>query len=118
MNVWSEAIPVMFFFGSVVYIFKIFYDYRIKSRLIEKGLSGDDARKIIGYNHSKYSPSSLKWGLILFLVGLAIVIVKVFPDYIDEDIIFGVTLLAAGVGLLIYYGIAGSKNKPEENNRP
>ena len=105
------------------FIVKIILDYRIKRRLIDKGAL-DENVKFLFYNRlEQYTPTSLKWGLILIGLGLAVVVGDMFPyNYDRGEITFSLMLLFAGIGLLIYYFIANKKmnefKAAEKNNTP
>src|SRR5882762_10204527 len=68
-------------FGTAVYMFtKIMTDYILKKKMIDKGFVNDSTQAIFKSQEgddNKYS--SLKWGLIVLMGGLALIIL----EYID-----------------------------------
>lgn len=57
---------------------------------------------------------TLKWGIVLTAVAIAIILVGVL-DLDKSPLSVGITLLGAGLGLLIYYGLA--KPRIDERDR-
>ncbi len=112
-NLEDIVIPLVIF-PSIVIIFKAFFDYLTRKRLIEKGLVGDDAAKLFQQPMDRFVPSSLKWGLVLVLVGGTMAVLKALPGYIEPEVALGVILVAAGAGLLTYYFLANKKIEEEK----
>lgn len=114
----AEFIGPLGAFIIIGFIVKIILDYRIKRRLIDKGAIDENVKFLFHNKLEHYTPSSLKWGLILIGLGLAVVIGDMFPyDYDRGEITFSLMLLFAGVGLLIYYFIANKKMKEIKNSQ-
>jgi hypothetical protein len=94
-------------FGSVVAVIKMISDNRIKNRLIDAGKTGE---KIENLNLSAdlYSNpiNAIKWGLVLLGIGLAFMLGQLFPYRISDSSTFGLMLIFAGIGFLVYYFIA------------
>ena len=109
LNAFIEILPVFIIFPTMYFIIKVILEYFTRKRLIEKGLVGDEAKKLFDFGTARYLPSSLKWGLVLTFVGIALVVMRAISEYIPDEIIFGVLLIAAGAGLLIYYFAAAKK---------
>ncbi|MCK5126677.1 MAG: hypothetical protein KAR42_10510 [candidate division Zixibacteria bacterium] len=110
----TEVIIVPVIFGVFALVLKWWMEYRLKTKLIEKGMV-DERVKILGSNTmGKFTSSSLKWGIVFVLVGGAMLVIRMLPVYIEGETILGVMLLAAGVGLLLFYFIDGimRKNSP------
>lgn len=113
-NLEDLIIPIIIF-PSIVIIFKAFFDYLTRKRLIEKGIVGEEAKQMFQNSIERYVPSSLKWGLVLVLVGATTVVLKAIPGYVEPEIAFGVILISAGAGLLIYYFLASHKAREERS---
>ncbi len=107
MEIFTEGVLITgLIFFSIVIIIKILSDNRIKNRLIEKEMINENL-KYLYYGSSQYLlPSSMKWGMVLIGIGLAIFIGMVMPSEIRGEITAGCIFLMAGIGLLIYYLIA------------
>jgi hypothetical protein len=109
LNAFIEILPIFIIFPTMYFIIKVIFEYLTRKRLIEKGLVGDEIKGLFEFGSARYLPSSLKWGLVLTLVGVALVVMRLISDYIADEIVFGVVLIAAGAGLLIYYFLASQK---------
>ena len=98
-------------FGSTVACFKIITDYKLKKKIIESGLVNEKLDSL--FPNKLVSLSSLKWGLVLLGIGLAFIIGALFvpfiPDEMKNKITIGLMLGFGGIGFLIYYAIASSK---------
>ena len=116
----TEVFVVGIIFFSIVAIAKIIADSMFRNRLTEKGLADEGVRKMYGTTAKMQSMSSLKWGMVMVGLGVALLIGQLFPRYIDDQITFGLMFLFAGLGFLIYYPIAArlsKDNDPNDQNR-
>ncbi len=98
-------IPITFFI-MIGYIVKSVSDNRVRHRLIEKGLSDKDVQTLYLARLESSYLSSLKWGLVLIGLGVALLIAQIYPEFISEEFIIGIMFLLAGVAFLAYYFIA------------
>ncbi len=95
--------PVIFF--SLVAIVKIISDNRLRRILIERGKL-DENIKFIFQNRAELNPlSSVKWGLVLIGIGLALLLGQLFPYTFADEAILGLMFLFAGIGFLVYYAL-------------
>ena len=117
MNVW-EALPPIIIFAVFALAFRWYLDYRMKQKLIEKGLIGEQAKMLERDYLSRFPMSSLKWGMILTFVGIAVIVVQSLPRYTEDEVIFGIIVLAAGVALLLYYFIADRLQSKYRRDHP
>ncbi|MFH1699388.1 MAG: DUF6249 domain-containing protein [Candidatus Zixiibacteriota bacterium] len=114
----TEIIIVPVIFGVFAFMLKCWLEYLLKSKLINRGMVDEKVKFLNFNNYEKYTPTSLKWGLVFILVGLSLLVIQVFPGYVEPEMIFGVILVAAGAGLLIYYFVAGSLRKKHMQDHP
>ena len=87
---------------------------RERMRLIEKGLPPEEVKAYFANEVKQGNPySSLKWGILLTFVGLGIFLGNLFEEMyeVSEGIIFGIIVLCAGMGFLIYFAIVNAKTK-------
>ena len=111
-------IPIAFF-ATVIIIFKLIFDYRLKSQMIASGLSKEEAEKIFRPDPRTTALNQIRWGLILASIGVALLFPQIFPE-ISEGTVIGLMLVFTGVAFLIYYGIstrffaAAPENKRQE----
>ncbi len=105
MNLEEVLIPLIIF-GSIAIIIKIVLDNRLKHKLIDKGMV-DENVKFLNYSTAQtHRLSSLKWGMVLISLGLALSIKFIWPDVINEEGTLGLMFLFAGIGFLVYFGIS------------
>ncbi|MFH2036026.1 MAG: DUF6249 domain-containing protein [Candidatus Zixiibacteriota bacterium] len=102
--------PVFVIFPVFYLAFKAYLEYKTRLRLVEKDLVDKDVANLFKTMPERHLPNSLKWGLVLTLVGIAAVVIRAF-EYVSAETAFGVMLIAAGVGLLTYYVIGSNKLK-------
>ncbi|MBX7124756.1 MAG: hypothetical protein K1X47_03620 [Cyclobacteriaceae bacterium] len=105
-------LTIMGSLGGSVYVFvKTYSDYIIKRKLIEKGLLNDDARALIQGEAPANRYSSLKWGLILFAAGLALILMEFIPVAPDSPLPYGLFAMLISAAFLVYYFIVKSKEQ-------
>ncbi len=106
----EEIVPIAFFAFvafMAVGITKTISDGRTRRRLIESGASPELAAAIVAPPSGDPGlHESLKWGLVMGAVGLALVLIQFLPYRPTDPITYGVVLLFASAGLLGYYAAA------------
>lgn len=107
-------ILVLIIFVSILLFTKYITDTHIKNKLIEKGLVDENVKYLYDNRFEGSVPSSLKWGIMLTGVGLAILIGQLVPGEFREEITMSAIFLFAGLGLIIYYFIG---KKLQDQNR-
>ena len=117
-----ELVPmvvVTVIFGTLVLIIKILSDNRIRKSLIESGQLDEKAKYLFlrAERRPVDSLSSVKWGMVLVGIGLALLIGQFVNQYMyfgdAEGLTFGMMFLFAGIAFLIYYNLkkkAGDKS--------
>ncbi len=96
--------------AGIGYFIKTLTDYRLKKKLIEKGLVNSDAAELFKDQvDSKYG--SLKWGLIILFGGLGLILLHSIEYYRDSPLPFGVFAVSVSLGFLIYFAIANRMSK-------
>jgi hypothetical protein len=101
----------IFFFACITTVLAAYILSRHKERMtiIDKGLKAEDYVALYkAAGRQVYPMSSLKWGLILTLVGIGVLVGLWLQQAYDleEGLFFGLIALAAGLGLLAFYAIA------------
>ncbi|MFZ5979622.1 MAG: DUF6249 domain-containing protein [Candidatus Zixiibacteriota bacterium] len=109
-------IPAIIFF-SIVAIVKIISDSRTKNRMLEKGLDDTNLRNFFSAQAELHSLSSIKWGMVLVGIGIAIMASQLFPRDFTDEAALGLILIFAGLGFLIYYPIAEKRLKKIKANQ-
>ncbi|MCP4568890.1 MAG: hypothetical protein GY841_15045 [FCB group bacterium] len=111
MQSFWDVFPIIIIFPTFAMALKWYLDYRTRLKLIEKGLVDEKIKYLDFGGLGQYAPTSLKWGLVLVFVGVVIVGLRLIVDDVAGEIALGVMLIAAGLALLLYYGIAGMARK-------
>ena len=105
---------VFIIFSTTAFVIKIISDNRIRRRLIEAD-QVDEKVKYLFFKSGRRAAeplSSVKWGMVLVAIGLALLLGQMFPYDITEEMTIGFMFLFAGLAFLIYYFI--QKGKSEE----
>ena len=102
----APLMGVIGLFVAIAVITKLALDHRTRQKLIEKGMVDENVKYLYRENGETRALSSLKWALILIGIGLAVVVGQVVPRRMMEEITVAGMFLFAGIGLLVYYGIA------------
>jgi len=102
-------IPIVMFI-SFAWMVKALSDNKTKRMIIEKAGLNENI-KYLYYEPNKQANSSLKWGIVLVALGVALVIYKLFFFYESEEVAFGIMFLFAGAGLILYYFLARSRTE-------
>lgn len=108
------AIIATFGIPGIIIFWAIYTKHRERMRLIEKGLPPEEVKAYFAGESKPSNPySALKWGILLTFVGAGIFLGNLLEDMYDasEGIIFGIILLSAGLGFLIYFAIVSAKSK-------
>lgn len=110
----SAVFIVAIVFISIVSLSKIIADTRTRNKLIERDQLNENVQYLYAHNPEYQVPSSLKWGFVLIGVGAAFIIGQLVPPSITEEITVGSIFLLAGIGLIVYYFVAGRIMKKQQ----
>jgi preprotein translocase subunit YajC len=118
-EVMIPLVVTVTFFTLIGLIFYYYTTTRHKERMamIDKGFTPEQIRSIARRMFKGSSPlGSLKWGIIIVAIGLAIIVGNFLRAVynIDESIVAGVIFLFAGLALVIFYFIAAKKTREPE----
>ena len=108
-------IPIAFFM-SVYFIIKVILETRTKNKLIEKGLVDEKVKYLFAQQPDFKFLNSLKWGLVLIGLGLAVLLGESVPAERAEEVTIGAMFTFAGLAMLIHYGIANRMSKKSKAN--
>ena len=105
------------FFVAVVAIFIViavviiaWYNYRLKRRIIDSGPIDHDAIDFLK-KLTDTGAEQLKWGCVLFMAGLGLVVDHYLSYEYDSVLPFGIELMFIAAGFLIYYFFITLKQK-------
>lgn len=110
----TGMLAIIFFFVTLGVIAGslIFTRHRERMGMIEKGLSAEEIKSLYHREATHWSPlSSLKWGIILVAVGVAIILGMSLQHmyYVEGGIYPALITLFGGIGLVVFYVIAKNK---------
>lgn len=107
---FDQAVPIVLFVSLAfvaVAMTRIISDGRTRRKLIEAGASPEVVAAVsAGPGIDAGVADSLKWGLVIGSLGLALIVVQFLPYRPEEPISFGVVLLFGAGGLLAHYATA------------
>ena len=122
-EVFVIAVPVVAFFYTLLALVKTFSDHRIKTKLIQHNASPETARIIVTPSSRRDLFFELKWGIVTIFIGAgvmagaAVAAAEPLDADLSERLAFGLVMVSAGVGLLVYYAIAArmvKRGAPDE----
>jgi len=112
-----ELFPLIVMFLVIPFIVKVVSDNKIRQKLIEKGLVDENIKHLFPSKPKDQISASLKWGMVLIAVGLAVFVGQMAPSDLVEEVTIGCMLVFGGLALVIYYVIASKKlNKSGQEN--
>ena len=89
--------------GGIYAFTKVMTDYLLKKKMVDKGFVNDDTQAIFKQHTADNKFSSLKWGLIIFFAGLAMIIMEYVPVGPESPLPYGLFALSVSLGFLLYY---------------
>ncbi len=105
-------IAILGSFGGALYFFvKVMTDYILKKKMIEKGFVNDDTQAIFKQHTVDNKYSNLKWGLIIFFAGVALIIMEYIPVQPQSPLPYGLFAVSVSLGFLIYYFLMKNDSK-------
>ena len=114
---------IVFTFGipGVIIFYWIYLKHKERAKLMDMGLSPQEARDYFREQEKrpKNPLSTLKWGILITMIGIGLFIGILLDEAGFKDELTGVMiLLFGGLGFIIYYFVASSKlKKQDEQNR-
>jgi hypothetical protein len=114
MDKMWEMLPLIVMLVIVPIIVKLLSENKMRRQLIEKGLVDEKIKYLFPDKPKDYVSSSLKWGMVLIAIGLAVFVGQMAPKEMVEEVTIGTMLVLGGLALVIYYAVASKKvNKSE-----
>jgi hypothetical protein len=92
--------------ASIIIFTRVFTDYILRKKMIDKGFVNDDSQAIFKTYTSneqlnKYGP--LKWGLVAFFGGLSLILLEYIDFGPESPLPYGLFTLFVSFGFLLYY---------------
>ncbi len=117
MDKMWEMFPLIVMFVVVPIIIKMLSDNKTRRMLIEKGLVDEKVKYLFMNKPKEYVSSSLKWGMVLIAIGLAVFVGQMAPKELMEEVTIGAMFVFGGIALVIYYAIASKKINEQDRTR-
>src|SRR3990172_12344138 len=112
-----EIIVPIASFLFIFLVIKALFDYRTRQKLIEKGLVDEKVKYLFAEQQVDFKfLNSLKWGMVLIGLGLAVLLGELVESERSEEITIGAMFVFAGLAMLIHYGIANRVSKKAKSN--
>jgi hypothetical protein len=106
----NELVPIVVpiaFFWAITAVARTIAEARTRRRLIDTKASPEFAAAVMTEARGDTALyDSLKWGLVVGAIGVALIVVQFLPYQADEPIALGVVLVFGAGGLLAYYAAA------------
>lgn len=100
------AILIPFFLAlCIVVIIRIVVEARLRRRLAETHATDDLVRSLTNADEELRRQSSLKWGLVLVLMGVSLCLIDLFGLGVEDPTAFGLLIGSAGIGMLAYHAL-------------
>lgn len=97
-------IAILGSFGTSIYFFtKVMTEYILKKKMIEKGYVNAESQSLFHQDENTNKYASLKWGLIVFFAGAALVLMEFIPAGPNSPLPYGIFALFVSAGFLLYY---------------
>jgi len=124
-DLFVPLVAIICTFGIPGFVIWKFIEARNRERMaiIEKGMAAEEIREFFkkgSKEHKTPNPlSNLKWGLLLFFIGIGMVVGSNTSSYVDNgygrynsyDMLPASILISGGIALFVYYIIAAKKEK-------
>jgi hypothetical protein len=114
-NILVPIFAFVFIFGfpSIIILWAIYTKHRERMRLIEKGISPEEAKKYFANVDKKPRNAfgALKWGILFLFLGAGIFTANVLEQMYDlsDGITTGLVIFFIGLGFVVYFLIANSR---------
>lgn len=105
-------VPLAFFiFLGAVIIAHVTARHKERMAMVEKGMSSEDIKALYVRQINHDPLSSLKWGILFVLAGIAVMLGNFLHEHynVDDGAIIGLVCLFVGIGLVLFYSIASKK---------
>jgi hypothetical protein len=98
--------------GTSFYFFaKVFTDYLLKKKMIEKGYVSEETQSIFKNYSNADKYSALKWGLLFLSGGTSLIIMHSLDVSPETPLPYGIFTVGVSLGFLIYYFLVKKDSK-------
>ena len=116
MNYTEILVPITIFI-VIGWIVKTVSDNRVRKAAIEKGEINEKISSIFARENHR-AENSMKWGMVLIAVGVALLIGGIFSYDLSDEAKIGIMFLLAGMALLLFHKFKGNKKGKDANLPP
>lgn len=107
------AIIGIFATGIILFV-RTITGYYLRKKMIDKGYVDKESIAILSDREKADSRmSTLKWGLVVFFAGLALVVLEFINYAPDSPLPYGLFILSISLGLLLHFYISGNMKDKE-----
>ncbi len=91
--------------ATIVFFVKTLTTYFLRKRMVDKGYVNDDTQAIFKEHNANNKYEALKWGLIIFFGGLALMVMEFIPVSPHSPLPYGLFTFSIALGFLLYFFI-------------
>jgi len=94
--------------NTIVTLFKVYTERRLKEKAMDKGISEGTMRELFRQDKNMTKNNSLKWFLILASLGMSFIYIHMLDQYIKMSsgfLALGITSLLVSIAFFIYYRV-------------
>ncbi len=102
----SVAIVFISVVTAVAGIVVAILNYSLKIKIIKSGRVDDNTIKLLTAQNSDSHLTILKWGLILLMGGIGLIVLEFLPYSANSPLPYGIEGVFLAIGLLLYYKIS------------
>jgi len=116
-NLMQVLMPIMILgplVGGIILLTRTLTGYYLRKRMVEKGYVDKESVAILAKEKSEDDRlRNLKWGLVVFFGGLALIILEFIDVDAESPLPYGVFALSLSLGFLIHFFVLQrmAKNK-------
>lgn len=106
MNIFDLLLPLIvlgIICGSIITLYRISTDTRLKKKLIDKGVDPKLVQSILLSRTKNSGLEPLKWGMVMIGGGIALGLGAIIPN---DQLTAALMLVFAGMGFVFYYQIS------------
>lgn len=111
----EEFLVPLGLFAMIAYIVKLISDNRLRRKVLDSAASEEMADTLLDRQWAEpHTRSALKWGLVLFSLGLGVLVVDLLALGFESPLAYAVLLLATGLALLGFYVIERDNQRADD----
>jgi len=116
MNIFDVLLPLIvlgIICGSIITLYRISTDTRLKKKLIEKGVEPKFVRSILLRPRKNSGLEPLKWGMVMIGAGIALGMGAIIPN---DQLTAALMLVFGGMGFVFYYQISLKNTEKDKDS--